>query len=130
MADFAAVLRKTIDGLKENTPEMRQKVYDKARATIDAKLAAVTPPPPQAVIERQKKLLEDAISTVEADYAQPLPAPDEDNDFDRIFAEFESNDYPLKREAAAPSPAFDEPAAVPEEEAEEVQAVAVEAEED
>ncbi|HEU4985921.1 MAG TPA: hypothetical protein VFT89_02515 [Rhizobiaceae bacterium] len=133
MADFAAVLRKTIDGLKENTPEMRQRVYDKARATIDAKLAAVTPPPSPAVVERQKKLLEDAIVTVEADYAPPPPAPDEENDFDKIFAEFESNDHPLKREAAAaPSPVFEEPEGdVSEDRAEEVHPISgVDAEED
>ena len=41
MADFTAVLRKTIDGLGETTPETRARVYDKARATISAKLAAM-----------------------------------------------------------------------------------------
>ena len=34
MADFVAVLRKTIDGLADNTPDLRAKVYDKARATV------------------------------------------------------------------------------------------------
>ena len=48
MADFVAVLKKTIDGLGNNTPEMREKVYDKARATVAAKLAAINPPPPAA----------------------------------------------------------------------------------
>ena len=56
MADFVAVLRKTIDGLGDKpTPEMRARVYDKARATIAAKLAAISPPPPAAVAERQKR---------------------------------------------------------------------------
>ena len=40
MADFVAVLRKTLDGLGETTPEVRARVYDKARSTIAAKLAA------------------------------------------------------------------------------------------
>ena len=69
MADFVAVLKKTIDGLGENTPAMREKVYQKARSTVAAKLAAITPPPPAAVAERQKRALEDAIAAVESSYA-------------------------------------------------------------
>ena len=60
MADFVAVLRKTLDGLGETTPEVRARVYDKARSTIAKKLAAIDPPPPAAVAERQKQALEDA----------------------------------------------------------------------
>ncbi len=41
MADFVAVLRKTLDGLGETTPAMRERVYEKARATVSAKLAAI-----------------------------------------------------------------------------------------
>lgn len=71
MADFVAVLRKTIDGLGETTPEVRARVYDKARATISAKLAQMNPPPPAAVVERQKASLEQAIAALEAEYASP-----------------------------------------------------------
>ncbi|WP_265517683.1 hypothetical protein [Nitratireductor luteus] len=89
MADFAAVLRKTIDALKENTPEMRARVYDKARATIDAKLAAVSPPPSDAVVQRQKQSLENAIAAVEAEYAAPAAPAEESpsDDLESIFAE-------------------------------------------
>ena len=83
MADFTAVLRKTIDGLGETTPEMRARVYDKARATISAKLAAMNPAPAPAVVERQRKVLEDAIASLEAEYAPPPSAelvPEEDLD--------------------------------------------------
>ena len=62
MADFVAVLKKTIDGLGDTTPEMRERVYVKARSTVAAKLAAINPPPAEAVIERKKKSLEDAIA--------------------------------------------------------------------
>jgi len=86
MADFVAVLKKTIGGLAENTPELRQKVYEKARATIAARLAAINPPPPQLVVDRQKKALEDAIAMVEAEFAPP-PAPAED-DLDAFLADF------------------------------------------
>lgn len=69
MADFVAVLRRTLDGLGETTPEIRQKVYAKARTMVEAKLAAITPPPPAPAAARQKKQLEDAIRAVEAEYA-------------------------------------------------------------
>lgn len=87
MADFVAVLKRTIDGLGETTPEMRQKVYAKARATIAAKLAAVNPPPPAAAAERQKQALEDAIVAVEADYAIEEPEVEQvDDDLDSFIA--------------------------------------------
>ncbi|WP_336055387.1 hypothetical protein [Nitratireductor sp. CH_MIT9313-5] len=108
MADFTAVLRKTIGGLKENTPEMREKVYQKARATIDAKLAAVTPPPPAAVVERQKALLEDAIASVEAEFSAPPAPPEPQPDhLDDVLAE-------LNRPGTTVEPVTP---AVPEEEA-------------
>jgi hypothetical protein len=69
MADFVAVLRKTLDGLGETTPSMRERVYEKARATISAKLAAINPPPPPGVSDRQKRALEDAIAKIEKEYA-------------------------------------------------------------
>lgn len=87
MADFVAVLRKTIGALGDNTPEMREKVYDKARSTIEAKLAALNPQPPAAVIERQLKALEDAIDVVRADYAAPEEPED---DFDDIIGSFDA----------------------------------------
>ena len=96
MADFVAVLRKTIGALGENTPEMREKVYDKARSTIEAKLAALDPQPPAAVIERQRKALADAIAVVRAEYEAPAEPED---DFDDIISSLD-----------APPPAVVEPA--------------------
>jgi hypothetical protein len=93
MADFVAVLRKTIDGLADNTPAMREKVYDKARNTVAAKLAAITPPPPAAVAERQRQVLEDAIRQVEAGYAGEADDP---------FAELENVFAPPAQKAPEP----------------------------
>src|SRR5690554_3633256 len=94
MADFAAVLRKTIAALRENTPEARDRIYQKARSTIEAKLQAVSPPPSSEVVERQMRLLEDAIQTVEAEYApaavEPEPVPEPENDFDRVLRDLEA----------------------------------------
>lgn len=77
MSDFVAVLRKTLEGLGETSPEMRQRVYDKARSTIAAKLSGMNPPPPPQVADRQRRALEEAITEVERSYvpatrAEPL----------------------------------------------------------
>ncbi|EKF41936.1 hypothetical protein NA8A_12725 [Nitratireductor indicus C115] len=103
MADFSAVLRKTIDGLRDNTPEARERIYQKARTTIEAKLAAINPPPSAAVFDRQRKSLEDAIASVEADFAPIIKSLPPEDDFDSIFAELHSD--PVKKpEPAAPAP--------------------------
>lgn len=65
MADFVAVLRKTLDGLNDTSAPMREKVYDRARATIASKLTAMNPPLAPLVVERQKRALEDAILEIE-----------------------------------------------------------------
>lgn len=75
MADFVAVLKKTIDAQADKSPELRQRVYAKARATIEQKL--VTANASQAVAVRQRNILEDAIAEVEAFYAPPAAAPDQ-----------------------------------------------------
>jgi hypothetical protein len=87
MADFVAVLKKTIDGLGETTPQMRERVYEKARLTVAAKLAAINPPPPAAVADRQKQSLEHAITAVEAQYAPPVVREEEPLDeLEDVFA--------------------------------------------
>lgn len=75
MADFVAVLKKTIDAQADKSPELRQRVYAKARATIEQKL--VTANASQAVAVRQRNILEDAIAEVEAFYAPPADVPEE-----------------------------------------------------
>ncbi|MGB3387479.1 MAG: hypothetical protein WBA88_05795, partial [Pseudaminobacter sp.] len=122
MADFVAVLKKTLDGLKDPTPELRQRVYDKARATIEAKLAAITPPPPQAVAERQKRALEEAIATVEQQYPDrpgPKISPDPLAELENVFASIERQKKdppkPTAAEKIEPAPAAPaEPAVEPE----------------
>ncbi|MFK0685547.1 transcriptional regulator [Ochrobactrum sp. BD67] len=74
MADFVAVLKKTIDAQADKSPELRQRVYAKARATIEQKL--VTANASQAVAVRQRNILEDAIAEVEAFYAPPAAEPE------------------------------------------------------
>jgi hypothetical protein len=68
MVDYAAVLRRTIEALPKNTPEIRERVYAKARQTVQAKLALINPAPSQALIDKQMSGLEAAIFTVEAGF--------------------------------------------------------------
>lgn len=64
MSDFETVLKKTIDAQADQSPELRQRVYAKSRATIEQKLISASAAP--AVAVRQRKILEDAIAKVEA----------------------------------------------------------------
>jgi hypothetical protein len=76
MVDYVAVLRRTIDALPKNTPEIRERVYAKARATVQSKLAMINPPPSEGLIAKQMNGLDAAIATVEADFAVAVEEPD------------------------------------------------------
>lgn len=111
MADFVAVLKKTLGGLGETTPEIRTRVYDKARSTIAAKLAALDPQPPAAVAERQKKMLEDAIAAVEREYAPPPPPVEVDPlaELENLFSSIDRN----KNQTTHAAPTVSAPVAPP-----------------
>lgn len=74
MADFVAVIRRAVDGLADNSPEMRVKVYDKARGAVRRQLEAMNPRPSDDLVQRQLDKLEAAIAEVEGDHAEALPA--------------------------------------------------------
>ncbi|QRM44456.1 hypothetical protein [Rhizobium sp. BG4] len=97
MADFIAVIRRAVDGLTENTPEMRVKVYERARGAVQRQLENMKPRPPEAMLQRQLEKLDAAIREVEAEHAEALP------------------DEAAVAEEAAPEPHYEEPAAPAEE---------------
>jgi predicted ribosomally synthesized peptide with SipW-like signal peptide len=109
MADFVAVLKKTLDGLSDTTPQTREKVYEKARVTIAGKLTAMNPPLPDAVVTRQKQALEEAIIQVEAEInrknADPL------SELESVFASLKNPDprAVLKEPAKVPAPSVEKP---------------------
>ena len=76
MADFIAVIRRAVDGLSENTPEMRVKVYERARGAVQRQLENMKPRPPEAMLQRQLEKLEAAIREVEAEHAEAVPVDD------------------------------------------------------
>lgn len=120
MADFEAVLRKTLSGMTDPTPEMRAKVYDRARATITRQIEAMATRPSDAAVQRQFDKLEAAIADIETLYAPPPPVEEEpaaayDADFDLDHL-IEAGVIPAELE---PSPAeqpeaFEEPEPEPE----------------
>ncbi len=73
MADYYSILKKTIDGLPNNTPEVRQAVFRKARTAIETQLRGMSPTPSEQAIATQLKLLEESILVVDAEYAPAAP---------------------------------------------------------
>ncbi|SCW67569.1 hypothetical protein SAMN02927900_03740 [Rhizobium mongolense subsp. loessense] len=110
MADFIAVIRRAVDGLAENTPEMRAKVYERARGAVQRQLENMKPRPPEAMLQRQLDKLDAAIREVEAEHSEALP----DDEAAIAAAEAPVHEEPVSEPpveyAAAPEPA-EEPVA-------------------
>ncbi len=92
MADFAAVLKKTLEQMGETGPEAREKVYDKARETVRRQIDGMEKAPPQAAIDRQFTKLEDAITSVEAEFAPSEDALELDELLDEVVPDPETKD--------------------------------------
>ena len=68
MADYHAVLMRTLQGLGETTPQLRAKLYERARATIGQQLESANPPMSADAVATQKAHLEAAIASIESEY--------------------------------------------------------------
>ena len=75
MPDYVSILRRSISGLADASPEMREAVYQRARAALARQLTAVDPPLSTREIELQHLELEDAVARLEAEFAPTAPAP-------------------------------------------------------
>ena len=73
MPDYASILKRSISALPDPTPEMREAVYQRARAALARQLTAVDPPLSTREIETQHQELEDAVARLEADYTNDEP---------------------------------------------------------
>ncbi|QKD01375.1 hypothetical protein [Mesorhizobium loti] len=91
MADFVAVLKKALDKYGEPTPETRTRTYDGARSALVKKLAEFSPPLSADVVAKQKRSLEDAIASVERDYARSVPETDPLAELEHIFSSIDRN---------------------------------------
>ncbi len=110
MADFVAVLKKALDKHGEPALDVRTRTYEGARAALVKKLAEFSPPLPADVISKQKRSLEDAITSVERDYARAAPASDPLAELEHIFSSIDRNKNqsshvkpPVKTEPAWPA---------------------------
>ncbi|MCI5074591.1 hypothetical protein [Oricola sp.] len=71
MADFEAILRKTLGGMVDPSPEAREKVYERARAAIGRQIDGLPKRPPETVVKRQYEKLEAAVALIEKEYGVP-----------------------------------------------------------
>ncbi|MGO4573217.1 histidine kinase [Microvirga sp. 2TAF3] len=104
MADYYPLIARAVEGLSDQTPEMRRAVYDRARTALVAQLRSLDPPLSEADINRESLALDDAIVRVEADFAAPKAF---DFDFDLAAPSAEA------RSPAARPPASEPPPVVP-----------------
>lgn len=117
MADFIAVIRRAVDGLTDNTPDMRVKVYERARGAVQRQLENMKPRPPEAMLQRQLEKLEAAIREVESEHADALPAEDQAAAIAVPVAEAPAEPEAAPEPeviAAAPEPAAEQAQEVPE----------------
>jgi hypothetical protein len=69
MPDYASILRRSVSALPDPSPEMREAVYQRARAALARQLTAVDPPLSTRDIETQHQELEDAVVRLESEFA-------------------------------------------------------------
>lgn len=105
MADFVAVIRRAVDGLSDNTPEMRVKVYDRARSAVQRQLESMKPRPPETMLQRQLEKLEAAIRDIEAEHAEALPSLEEPPIEAAAEPHYEAEPEPVAEEAPVAEPA-------------------------
>ena len=105
MVDFVAVIERAVNGLSDNTPEMRQKVYDKARGAIRRQLENIDPPVSEAVRHRQLAKLEEAIQEIEDANTEALPEIDEESFADILSdSQLDEGDLGEEESVAVPPP--------------------------
>jgi hypothetical protein len=68
MADYFAVLNRTLSGFTDPKPQLREKLYERARSTIERQLQMRTPPPDAATLQAELQKLEEAIGDIERGY--------------------------------------------------------------
>ncbi|TPK54925.1 hypothetical protein FJ546_29300 [Mesorhizobium sp. B2-4-19] len=111
MADFVAVLKKAFDKHGDETPEKRTRIYDSVRSMLAKKLAGYSPPLATEAINAHKRSLENAITSVEREYAKTVPETDPLAELEHIFSSIDRNKnqpshtrQPVKAEPAWPAP--------------------------
>jgi len=73
MAEYYPLLARAIAGLPQSTPETRRAIYERARTALIGQLRVVQPPIAEQDIQRESRMLDEAIARLEAE-AAPAPA--------------------------------------------------------
>lgn len=68
MADYFAVLNRTLSGFTDPKPQLREKLYERARSTIERQLQMKSPAPDAATLQSEMQKLEQAIGDIERGY--------------------------------------------------------------
>ncbi|MBZ6077272.1 histidine kinase [Microvirga puerhi] len=89
MADYYPLIARAVEGLSDQTPEMRRAVYERARSALVAQLRSLDPPLSEADLQKESRSLDDAIVRVEADFS---------------FKDFDFNTEPSVSPASAEEP--------------------------
>ena len=74
MAEYYPLLARAIAGLPQSTPETRRAIYERARTALIGQLRVVQPPIAEQDIQRESRMLDEAIAQLEAEAAPP-PVP-------------------------------------------------------
>ncbi|WP_421915873.1 hypothetical protein [Mesorhizobium sp.] len=112
MADFVAILKRALDKHGDETPEKRTRIYGSVRTMLAKKLAEISPPLASEAIAKEKRSLEDAIASVERDYAKTVPETDPLAELENIFSSIDRNKNQsshVRQPVAAPPPPRPEP---------------------
>ncbi len=111
MADFTAVIQRAVDGLSDKSPEMRSKVYEKAKTAVQRQLNAMNPAPSEEMVARQMAKLDVAIAEIEAQFAtvQEEPEPAETNTADESGTPEPEAEAPTDTPAEEPVAETDQP---------------------
>ena len=78
MADYHAVLTRTLAGFADANDQLRQKLYERARVTIKRQLESRDPPLDEGAMQVEMDKLESAISEIEAGFTSGGAAPEAD----------------------------------------------------
>ncbi|MFE1602837.1 histidine kinase [Methylobacterium sp. ID0610] len=80
MADYYPLLARALDALPDHSPDMREAVYERARAALTGQLRSLDPPLSEEDIDAERRSLDAAIDRLETEYggapAPPEPAPE------------------------------------------------------
>ncbi len=112
MADFVAILKRALDKHGDETPEKRTRIYGSVRTMLAKKLAEISPPLASEAIAKEKRSLEDAIASVERDYAKTVPETDPLAELENIFSSIDRNKNQsshVRQPLSSPQPPRPEP---------------------